>query len=108
MPQAKSDLPLTFACGLYDRMVPLYAGETRPAGIDLDFLAIDSPREIFDRMAGAQAFDRSERPLPEVVTRMAAKQCPLLAIPVFPSRVLRHGFITVNHRSVRAPKDLAG
>jgi 4,5-dihydroxyphthalate decarboxylase len=108
MPQAKSDLPLTFACGLYDRMVPLYAGETRPAGIDLDFLAIDSPREIFDRMAGAQAFDASEMSLSEVVTRIAAKQCPFVAIPVFPSRVFRHGFITVNRKSVRSPKDLAG
>ncbi len=45
-------LPLTFACGLYDRMVPLYTGEVQPAGIDLNFLAIDNPREIFDRMGG--------------------------------------------------------
>jgi len=91
MPQSDADLPLTFACGLYDRMVPLYAGETPPAGIALDFLAIDSPREIFDRMAGAQAFDASEMSLSEVVTRIAARQCPFVAIPVFPSRVFRHG-----------------
>jgi 4,5-dihydroxyphthalate decarboxylase len=99
---------LTFACGLYDRMVPLYAGEVRAEGIDLDFLAIDSPREIFDRMAGRQAFDASEMSISEVITRIAANQCPFVAIPVFPSRVFRHGFITVNRKAVRAPKDLAG
>src|SRR3977135_4558001 len=108
MPPAKYHPALTFACGLYDRMVPLYAGETRPAGIDLDYLGIGSPREIFDRMAGAQAFDASEMSLSEVVTRIAAKQCPFVAIPVFPSRVFRHGFITVNRKAVRSPKDLEG
>jgi 4,5-dihydroxyphthalate decarboxylase len=101
-------LRLTFACGLYDRMVPLYAGEVRAEGIDLDFLAMDSPREIFDRMAGSQAFDASEMSISEVITRIAANQCPFVAIPVFPSRAFRHGFITVNRKAVRAPKDLAG
>src|SRR5690349_20734389 len=38
-----SALRLTFACGLYDRMVPLHAGDVRPEGIDLEFLAIDDP-----------------------------------------------------------------
>ncbi|HEY2134354.1 MAG TPA: hypothetical protein VGH49_00610, partial [Xanthobacteraceae bacterium] len=72
MSNPDADLPLTFACGLYDRMVPLYSGEVRPEGISLEFLAIDSPREIFDRMAGAQAFGASEMSLSEVITRIAA------------------------------------
>ena len=38
-----SALRLTFACGLYDRMVPLYTGDVQPEGIDLNFLAIDDP-----------------------------------------------------------------
>ena len=108
MPAAASAVRLTFACGLYDRMVPLYTGDVRPEGIDLDFLAIDSPREIFDRMAGAQAFDASEMSISEMITRISARQCPFVAIPAFPSRCFRHGFITVNRRAVRAPKDLEG
>ena len=40
-------VPLTFACGLYDRMVALYTGDARPEGIDLKFLVNDSPRDIF-------------------------------------------------------------
>ena len=44
-------LPITFACGLYDRMLALHTGEVKPDGIALNFLGIDHPREIFDRMA---------------------------------------------------------
>ena len=32
----------------------------------------------------------------------------MVALPVFPSRVFRHGFITVNRKAVRTPKDLEG
>ena len=53
-------IPMTFACGLYDRMLALYTGEVQPEGIDLDFLAIDDPREIFDRMGKDLAFDACE------------------------------------------------
>lgn len=41
---------LTFACGIYDRMDALRSGEV--AGVDLNDLAIEAPREIFDRMGG--------------------------------------------------------
>lgn len=102
-------LRLTFACGLYDRMLALYTGEVRPDGIDLAYVAIDDPREIFDRMAGRLEFDLAEMSSSEFVSRFAARECPFVALPVFPSRVFRHGFIVVNERSgIRAPKDLEG
>lgn len=103
-----SGLPLTFACGLYDRMLPLYTKEVRPDGIDLNFLAFDSPREIFDRMSGAQEFDASEMSSSEFVCRLAAGNCPFVALPVFPSRVFRHSFIAVDRKVIASPKDLAG
>jgi 4,5-dihydroxyphthalate decarboxylase len=100
---------LTFACGLYDRMQPLYTGEVKPEGIDLEFLAIENPREVFDRMARGQEFDVAEMSSSEFISRLSAKQCPFVAIPVFPSRVFRHSFIFVNARSgIRSPKDLEG
>jgi 4,5-dihydroxyphthalate decarboxylase len=102
-------LKLTFACGLYDRMLALYTREVRPEGIDLNFIAIDSPREIFDRMAGGLEFDASEMSSSEFISRKAAGACPFVALPVFPSRTFRHGFIAVNRRSgIRTPKDLEG
>ncbi len=47
-------LQLSFACGLYDRIQSLYTGEVQPDGIDLNFIAIDQPRPIFDRMSGGE------------------------------------------------------
>jgi 4,5-dihydroxyphthalate decarboxylase len=103
-----SKVQITFACGLYDRMLPLYTKEVQADGIDLNFLAIDSPREIFDRMSGAQEFDASEMSSSEFIARHAAGDCPFVALPVFPSRVFRHGYIAVDRRIVRTPTDLAG
>ena len=103
-----SKVPITFACGLYDRMLALYTGEVKPQGIDLNFLAIDDPRQIFDRMGRNLEFDACEMSSSEVFSRIAAGRDELVALPVFPSRVFRHGFITVNRKAVRTPKDLEG
>lgn len=101
-------LPLTFASGLYDRVVGLATGAITVDGIDLNFINIDSPREIFDRMSGSQEFDASEYSSSEFISRYCAGQCPFVAIPVFPSRAFRHGFIVVNRKFVTKPKDLEG
>jgi 4,5-dihydroxyphthalate decarboxylase len=102
-------LQLSFACALYDRMLPLYTGEVRPDGIDLNFIQIDQPRPIFDRMSGGEEFDVAEYSSSEFVQRFANKQCPFVAIPVFPSIAFRLGFIAVNRKSgITSPKDLEG
>jgi 4,5-dihydroxyphthalate decarboxylase len=104
-----SRLQLSFACGLYDRMLALYTGEVRPAGIDLNFIAIDQPRPIFDRMSGGQEFDVAEYSSSEFVQRYTNRECPFVAIPVFPSIAFRLGFIAVNRKSgIKSPKDLEG
>jgi len=103
-----SGLPITFACGLYDRMLALHTGEVKPDGIDLNFLAIDHPREIFDRMANNLEFDAAEMSSSDYFRHAARGDCPMVAIPVFPSRVFRHGYIAIDKRVVREPKDLAG
>src|SRR5437764_8015747 len=102
-------LQLSFACALYDRMQPLYTGEVQAEGINLNFLAIDEPRPIFDRMSGGEEFDIAEYSSSEFVQRFANKKCPFVALPVFPSRSFRHGFIAINRKSgIRSPKDLEG
>jgi 4,5-dihydroxyphthalate decarboxylase len=102
-------LQLSFASALYDRMLPLYTGEVRPDGIDLNFIQIDQPRPIFDRMSGGQEFDVSEYSSSEYVQRFASKECPFVAIPVFPSIAFRLGFIAINRKSgIKTPKDLEG
>src|SRR5204863_8375406 len=100
-------LQLSFACGLYDRMQPLYTGEVKVEGVDLNFIAIDQPRPIFDRMAGREEFDVAEFSSSEFVQRLANKACLFVAIQVFPTCSLRYGFIAVHLKSgLNAPKDL--
>jgi 4,5-dihydroxyphthalate decarboxylase len=104
-----SRLALAFACGSYDRTEALRTGEVAVEGIDLNYLSIEAPREIFDRMVGGLEFDVSELSCSEFVSMTAAGKCPFVALPVFPSRMFRHGFIYINKNSgIRDPKDLEG
>ncbi|KIW26366.1 uncharacterized protein PV07_09466 [Cladophialophora immunda] len=101
-------IPVSFASGLYDRLVPLATGEVRASGVSLNFIEIQHPRETFDRMAGHHEFDASEFSSSEYVTRHAAGDRSFIAIPAFPSRCFRHSFIFVNTHTVKRPEDLAG
>jgi 4,5-dihydroxyphthalate decarboxylase len=103
-----SALPITFACGLYDRMLALYTGDVKADGIDLNFLVMDNPREIFDRMSNRLEFDACEMSSSEYITRYAAKKLPFVALPVFASRVFRHSFIIVNRKHIKSAADFAG
>ena len=49
-----SKLPLTFACGLYDRMLALYTGEVQVEGVDFES-ARSTPRQIGARAAAIPA-----------------------------------------------------
>ena len=99
-----SGLPITFACGLYDRMLALYTGDVKPDGIDLNFVAIDHPREIFDRMANNLEFDAAEMSSSDFFRHAARGDCPMVAIPVFPSRVFRHGYIASTNDRCASPR----
>jgi 4,5-dihydroxyphthalate decarboxylase len=102
-------LPLTMACGPYDRMEALAQGVIQPEGIDLRYLAIQSPPEIFARMIKTRSFDVAEMSLAHYCIMRMRGEFPFVAIPVFPSRVFRHGFIFVNKSAgINTAKDLEG
>ena len=104
-----NDLKLTFACGLYDRMLPLYTGEVKPQGIDLHYVVENAPRRLFDQMQGDGPYDLGEMSLSEFICQASKPDWPFVALPVFPSRVFRHGFIVVNREAgIASPKDLEG
>jgi 4,5-dihydroxyphthalate decarboxylase len=109
-----SRLSLTYASCRYDRMEPLRAGEVAIEGVDLNFMAFPSGRQIFDRMVGGHEFDASELSASEFISWKGHSstdhgESPFVAIPVFPSRVFRHGYMFVNKRAgIRTPKDLEG
>ena len=102
------DLRLTLACGPYDRTQALRDGTIRPDGIEITYLPLQ-PAEIFWRMLQYREFDISEMSLSNYTSLVSGGNSPFIAIPVFPSRVFRHGYFFVNvHKGISRPEDLAG
>jgi 4,5-dihydroxyphthalate decarboxylase len=100
-------LPLTLACGDYDRTLPLKTGAVQPDGVELRVLSLE-PEEMFYRMARRRDFDVSELSL-STYTVLRGRGEPLVAIPVFPSFMFRHSAIWVRDDSgIREPPDLVG
>ncbi len=50
-------------------------------------------------MVGGREFDVAELSASEFISLMGRGDCPFVALPVFPSRVFRHGYIFINTRS---------
>ncbi len=87
-------LPITLACGPYDRTRGLADGRVTVAGTDLRYIQLD-PEEIFFRMVQHGEFDVSEMSLATYLITHEADG-PFVAIPVFPSRMFRHTSVYVN------------
>src|SRR5258705_1624041 len=103
-----ANLRLTLACGPYDRTQALRDGTITPEGIELTYLTLQ-PAEIFWRMLQYQEFDVSEMSLSNYTSLVSEGNCPFIAIPVFPSRVFRHGYFFINtNKAIARPQDLAG
>jgi len=99
---------LTFACGDYDRTRALEDGSIRPDGIDLTYLRLPV-EETFFRMLRHREFDVAEMSLSTYVATLDADPRPFVALPVFTSRMFRHGAVYVNADSgIRTPADLRG
>ena len=104
-----ANLSLTIACGPYDRMEGIRTGAIQIEGIDATYLPIQSPPEIFARMMKTKAFDVSEMSLSSYLSARARHEFPFVALPVFPSRVFRHGNIFISKKSgIESPNDLKG
>src|SRR5882672_11502047 len=105
---AMANLRLTLACGPYDRTQALRDGTIRAEGIELNYITLQ-PAEIFWRMLQYQEFDASEMSLSNYTSLVSDGNAPFIAIPVFPSRVFRHGYFFVNTtKGIEKPSDLAG
>jgi 4,5-dihydroxyphthalate decarboxylase len=90
-------LPITIACGPYDRTRALADGRVGVQGAEVRYVCLD-PEEIFFRMLRFGEFDVSEMSLSTyLLTHLA--DSPFVAIPVFPSRSFRHSGIYVSHQS---------
>ena len=103
-----TDINLTLACGPFDRTQALRDGSVKPEGINLTYLTLE-PAEIFYRMINYREFDLSEMSITNYITLVSLGESPFVAIPVFPSRVFRHGYFFINTASgIKTPADLKG
>jgi 4,5-dihydroxyphthalate decarboxylase len=103
-----ANLRLNFACGPYDRTQALRDGIVKVEGVDLTYLAMQ-PAEIFWRMLQYQEFDVAEMSMSNYTMLVASGHSPFVAIPVFPSRVFRHGYFFINTtKGIKSPADLKG
>jgi hypothetical protein len=101
-------LPLTFACGDYDRTRGLADGTVRASGIDLNYLQLPV-EETFFRMMRHREFDLAELSFSSYVVSLQQERPPFVGLPVFTSRMFRHGGIFVHRDAgIDAPHDLVG
>ena len=99
-------LHLTMATADYDHVRDLVHGVVRPDGIVLTPFVLQV-EEIFHRFIKNLEWDVSEMSFAKYTSLTAQGAAPMVAIPVFPSRVFRHSSIYVRgDRGIAAPKDL--
>ena len=101
-------LTMSLACGDYDRTRALEEGEVVPDGIDLVYLRLPV-EDTFFRMLRHREFDAAEMSLSSYVVSLQREPPPFVALPVFTSRMFRHGAIYVNAGAgIAGPEDLSG
>jgi 4,5-dihydroxyphthalate decarboxylase len=102
------DIPLTLAIGDYLHTRDLVTGRVKPEGISLT--ALQLPLEtVAYRFLATYEWEVSEFSLATYCTYVANGNSPMIGIPVFPSRVFRHGSIFVRSDSpLSDAADLAG
>lgn len=100
---------MTIAVRDYDHTRALTDGRAKVDGVDLKFINISPPSQIFLRMLKNEEFDASEMSLSNYMIALGKGDRRFVALPVFPSRVFRHSYIWINIRSgIEKPQDLKG
>lgn len=99
-------LHLTLAVSDYDHVRDLAHGLVRPEGIALNAFVLPV-EEIFYRFIRRLEWDVSEASFGKYISLVSQGDPPMVAIPVFPSRMFRHSAIYVRaDRGIATPKQL--
>ena len=99
-------LRLSFISALNERVQPLMDGTVQPEGIEL-VPTYSHPSETFWRQLKFQEFEIAEMSLSSYLIARSRGIADMIALPVFPSRLLFQTWLAVAHDSaIRAPGDL--
>ncbi|HUK41285.1 MAG TPA: hypothetical protein VLX11_09585 [Candidatus Acidoferrales bacterium] len=99
---------VNLACRNYDGTNAILRGALGLPGVNLRVNEVNDVPRMFSGMFKGE-YDVSEMSLAEMIYYLTRDQCDFTAIPVFPSRLFRHGFMLCNASSnIRGPQDLTG
>jgi 4,5-dihydroxyphthalate decarboxylase len=102
------EVPITIACGNYDRTRPLMDGRVKVEGCTVTCLPLH-PEEIFFRAFRYHEFDVSELSFSSYMRTVASGTAAYVAIPAFVSRIFRHSGIYIRRDvGIEVPADLRG
>jgi len=102
------NIPITIACGDYDRTRAIKDGRVPVEGCDVTYIPLE-PEEVFFRAFRYQEFDVCELSFSSYVRSVDSGNPTYIGIPAFVSRVFRHSGIYVRtDRGITQPSDLKG
>src|SRR3954454_3708306 len=106
-PNGTASVHLTLAVCDYEHVREITQGLVRADGITLTPLIFPSIEEITFRFTKSLEWDVSELSFGKYISLTSQGDAPMIAIPVFPSRVHRHSAIYVRaDRGIKSAKDL--
>jgi 4,5-dihydroxyphthalate decarboxylase len=104
----KSTDRVRLGCRNYDGTAAIMCGRLGIPGVEIEPLEQESVAGMFTGMFNGD-FDVSEMSLAELIYYTSRNQNEFAGIPVFPSRMFRHGFVFVRRAAnIRSPRDLIG
>jgi 4,5-dihydroxyphthalate decarboxylase len=103
-----SPTKIRLASRAYDGVLPILRGQMAIPGFEFEVTETEDVPGMFSGMFKGQ-YDISEMSLGELIFYTSRDKADLVAIPVFPSRIFRHGFIFIRKSSgINRPADLSG
>jgi 4,5-dihydroxyphthalate decarboxylase len=101
-------LAVSFASRAYDGIMPIIRGEVGIPGVNIQPRLDNNVPRVFASLFTGQV-DMSEMSLAELIYYTSRGKADFVAIPVFPSRIFRHGYLFYDPKSgISGPRDLNG